>query len=317
MRRVAGCLLFVLLAGSGFAGQLTATKSVAPVDLRWFAVTYTFVITNHGTPANVTFLDNVPVTLLNLNGVVVTGGGVLAINPATNQVTWSGSLADGVSVTFTITGTLRSGAIGTVPNQATVCDALLACVATDDPSLPGPADATSFTISRTVDALIAKEQLSASPVIPGSGGGNLRYRVTITAPASNPRAAQFLVADRPTNPSGDPLPAAVTIDAAIPSSGTWDAASRTWTTGFLDPGESATLDVTMTVGNDPALPDVLWNAAEVTGAVGLTLARNGVLAVVQTPLASGDAALPLFPPAVLILLAAVLAWIALRSHGSM
>ncbi|MGE5232816.1 MAG: hypothetical protein ACM3OB_01805, partial [Acidobacteriota bacterium] len=75
-------------------------------------------------------------------------------NTGTNTVTWNGSIAAAGSVTITITATIQVGVTagtvvsnqGAIAYDATSSGANSASALTDDPSLPGSADPTSFTV---------------------------------------------------------------------------------------------------------------------------------------------------------------------------
>lgn len=220
-------------------------------------VTYAVTMTNQGDttmpddPAMHEMIDNVQATLVNISATATAGA--VNVDHVSNQVTWNGSIAPAATVTVTILGQVRSGApAGTViNNQAGVF-------------WQGSSTATNivtFTVpSRVVSGSIAKTQLTPSPVTAGSGAGNLAYRVTATALASNPRSTAMQVRET------FPAVTGVTLVSVVPSHGVWDPALNTWDTGELLAGQSATLDVTMTVATTaPIGTNVFQNTAELIG----------------------------------------------------
>src|SRR5262245_1926992 len=139
------------------AASLAATKSVTPREHRGGLVTYTLVVTNTGTAEQednpgAELTDVLPAEL-QLVSATATGGGALATQQ-TNTVTWNGSLAPGASVTITIQAALKVGpAAGkTVSNQARLAfdadgdGSNESNGVSDDPTLPGAADPTTFTV---------------------------------------------------------------------------------------------------------------------------------------------------------------------------
>jgi fimbrial isopeptide formation D2 family protein len=136
--------------------SLTATKSVSGTFEPGKTVTYTIVIANHGAGAQADnpgdeFVDVLPAELT-LIGATATSGTALA-TIATRTVTWNGAIPAGGSVTITITANINTATAGTsISNQATVhYDAdgngtNETSLPTDDPSVPGSADATVFVI---------------------------------------------------------------------------------------------------------------------------------------------------------------------------
>lgn len=257
MRRMITAFLLAAATLPAWAAiSVSATKSgtLAPNGVD---VTYTVTMTNQGDttmpddPGMHEMIDNVQATLVNVSASATAGA--VNVDRARNQVTWNGSIAPAATVTVTILGQVRSGApAGTVvANQAAVF-------------WQGGSTTTntvSFTVpSRVVHGSIAKTQLTPNPVTAGSGTGNLVYRVTATALASNARSTAMQVRET--------LPAVpgVTLVSVVPSQGIWSPALNTWDTGELLPGQSATLDVTMTAGSDaPAGTNVFQNTAELIG----------------------------------------------------
>ena len=126
----------------------------------------------------------------------MTGVSAVATSGATspggpNIVNWNGSLANGASVTITITATIDvSTTAGTVvTNQGTAFfdadgnGSNEASVPTDDPGVTGPANPTSFTV--VTAATLTATKTVTGPFYPG---GNVTYTVVLTntGPATQP-----------------------------------------------------------------------------------------------------------------------------------
>ena len=268
---------------------VTAGKSVV-LDPPGVGVTYQIDAVNSSSSAvNAFVVDVVPGTIVNVSATIVSGGGTVSIDHLTNSLWWTGiSIPGNGTATLIITGSVRSGAPAglVVSNQATVQ------YDSDGNGTEDSAVATnvaSFTVpSRVIHAAVQKTQLTPGPIVAGSGSGNLVYRITVTASASNERAAWFTIAETPLPATG------FTIDSAVPSSGTWNAATREWFTDWIPPGQSATLDVTTTVGSDA--PDQVSNTASfVSGAFDfITPAPSTITSAVCVPPAITTAPAPLY-----------------------
>jgi hypothetical protein len=99
--------------------------------------------------ATVTDVLPAQLTLVSANAT----GGTAVANVGTNTVTWNGAIAAGGSVTIVISATIDAGTTGSVVNQGSFTldsDANGtndASGTTDDPTVGGPADATTFVIA--------------------------------------------------------------------------------------------------------------------------------------------------------------------------
>ncbi len=140
---------------------LSATKTVAGSFTPGGAIVYTITITNTGTGAQADnagdeFVDVLP-GQLTLVGANASSGTALA-NVGTRTVTWNGALAAGASVTITINATIAN-TLGTVTNQGTVnFDAdgngsNESSATTDDPTVGGANNATTFAIGGQLQAI--------------------------------------------------------------------------------------------------------------------------------------------------------------------
>lgn len=168
---------------------ISATKTVGGMFVPGGAVVYTITLSNAG-PANQgdyvgdEFTDILPSTLA-LNGAT-SSSGVIVANLLTNTVTWNGQIAAGGSVVITINATISSSIAGTffVSNQgqfrfdADGNGTNEASGLTDNPGLPGSADATDFTVggALAVPAMGRWAWTLLAVLLALSGGGVLRKR---------------------------------------------------------------------------------------------------------------------------------------------
>ncbi len=194
-----------------------ATKTVSGTFTVGGTVTYTVILTNTGTSAQLDnpgneFSDTLPAGLTLVNATATSGTAGMSGNTAT----WDGTLAPlGGTVTITITATINAGTQGTtISNQGgTSFDAdgngiNESSGVTDDPGVAGTTDPTVFGV--------ANAMLSATKTVTGSflTGSTVTYTVIISNTGS---AAQL---DNPGNEFTDVLPAALTLVNAIATSGT-------------------------------------------------------------------------------------------------
>jgi uncharacterized repeat protein (TIGR01451 family) len=200
------------------APAVSGTKAVAGDFREGGTVTYTIVLTNDGTdnqPDNATdeFVDQLPtgLTLVSSNassGFTADAGG--------NKVVWNGSLAPlGGSTTITIVATVDAGTMDTtLTNQAEIWfdadgDGVNESLRpTDDPSLPGVNEPTSFDVQFA--------ELSASKTVAGSY--IVGQPVTYTIVISNTGTGDSV--DNPGHDLYDALPAGFTVDNVSATSGT-------------------------------------------------------------------------------------------------
>ena len=153
---------------------------------------------------------------LTLVSATASSGTALA-TVGTNTVTWNGSLANGASVTITISATIAaSTASGTVvSNQGTASfDAdgngtNESAALTDDPGVAGPSNPTSFTVT-------SPATVTGTKTVTGTfnRGGAVTYTIVLS------NAGPSAQADNPGNEFTDVLPASLTLVSATASSGT-------------------------------------------------------------------------------------------------
>ncbi|HEX4962498.1 MAG TPA: M36 family metallopeptidase [Thermoanaerobaculia bacterium] len=140
--------------------RVTATKTAAGAFVEGGTVTYTIVLTNHGTgtqpdaPGN-ELTDVLPAGMTLVDATATSGTPIATI--ATNTVTWNGSIPASGSVTITTTATIAAGTLGsTLINQATVAfdangdGSNEATSLTDNPATPAAGDGTAITIERSI-----------------------------------------------------------------------------------------------------------------------------------------------------------------------
>jgi uncharacterized repeat protein (TIGR01451 family) len=137
---------------------LSATKSVTGSFTPLGAITYTIVLPNTGASAQGDnpgdeFTDVLPAMLHLVSASATSGTAVATI--ATNTVTWNGAIASGDSVTITVQATID----GAAPNGSTISNqgsysfdadgngTNESTGLTDDPSIGGASDPTSFAVA--------------------------------------------------------------------------------------------------------------------------------------------------------------------------
>jgi CSLREA domain-containing protein len=134
---------------------ITGTKTVSGNFNPSGNITFTIVLNNSGPAAQASnpgneFTDVLPASLSLVSASA--SSGTAAVNLATNTARWNGSIAKDGSVTVTIQATIQSNAAGTVTNQGSIAyDAdgngtNEASASTDDPTVAGNNNPTSFTV---------------------------------------------------------------------------------------------------------------------------------------------------------------------------
>ncbi|HEX6834877.1 MAG TPA: proprotein convertase P-domain-containing protein, partial [Rudaea sp.] len=228
------------------------TKTVSGAFRPGGHVTYAITLTNSGNTAQADnagheFTDVLPSALM-LTGANASAGTVV-FDTATNTVNWDGALAPSASVTITIDATIGAVNDGTVvSNQGTIRydsdgDAVNDAEAlTDDPALPGPADATTFTVVRP-----PAPHLRAQKTIVGGNrreGGDVVYAIVL---ANDGGGAQ---GDNPGDEFVDVLPPELSLATVSATSGIATAALATNTVawnGAIPAGGSVTITIAATI----------------------------------------------------------------------
>jgi uncharacterized repeat protein (TIGR01451 family)/fimbrial isopeptide formation D2 family protein len=226
--------------------NVSGTKTASGTFTNGSTVTYTVTLNNSGNTASPDnagneFSDTLPAGVTLVSAIASSG----TAGTAANTVTWNGSVPAGGSVTITITATVNSATPGTVvTNQGTInFDADLngsneSSTTTDDPSVGGANDATSFTVQGAT--------LSATKTASGSFtvGSTVTYTVTI----SNTGNAASL--DNAGNEFTDVLPSSLTLVSANATSGTAGMAANTATwNGTVAAGGTVTITITATINS--------------------------------------------------------------------
>jgi uncharacterized repeat protein (TIGR01451 family) len=164
----------------------------------------------------------------------------------TNTVTWNGSIAAGASVTITINATIDSDAAGsTITNQGTFAfDANVDNTnesngVTDDPSVGGASDSTSFVVAGAALDVVTKSVSGTFSV-----GGTVTYTIVIN------NTGDTNAPDNAGDELTDVLPAQLTLVSASATSGAAVATIATNTVtwnGAIPAGGSVTITITATI----------------------------------------------------------------------
>ena len=207
------------------------------------AVTYTITVTNAG-PSNAvgaTVIDTLPAALLGPTWTCAgTGGGACSTPSGTGDIIATVDVPAGGAVTFSVTATVASDAVGVLVNTATVTPGAGA----SDPSSANNTDA---------DTLIPQADLAITKSGPASSvpGDSLVYTITVRNNGPS-NAAAVLVTDPP------------------PSGLTFVANGGDCTTGFpcalgtVPAGATRTITSTFTLPSDYAGPVPVVNIANVS-----------------------------------------------------
>jgi large repetitive protein len=272
--------------------DLAVTKSAAPATVAAGGnITWTIGVTNNGPndATNVTLSDTLPAntTFVSLNQ---TSGPTFNCTTGATVTCTIATLTAGTSASFTLVAqTSPSTPAGTISNTATVTAA-----SPFDPT-PGNNTATSNTTVALVDLSLTKSG-SASPVVAGSV-----TTFTLTVMNSGSVAASGVVIT-------DPLPAGFTFTGnSTPSGACSGTTTVTCNAGTLAAGASATFTIDVNV---PQVVGNQTNTATVTSANGDSNPANNTGAATINVIPG--AAIPTLSPLLLGLLAAMLAFVALR-----
>jgi uncharacterized repeat protein (TIGR01451 family) len=229
---------------------VTASKSVAGSFVEGGAVTYTVVLSNSGSfdqqdnPGH-EFTDVLPAQLTLVSASATAGVAVATVG--TNTVTWDGDVPAHGSVTITIHATIKTGtALQTVTNQGTASyDAdgngtNESSTLTDDPSVGGTTDPTSFKVASP--ATIGTHTKTVSGTF--APGGTITYTVVIGNSGSSAQQ------DNPGDEFTDVLPSQLTLTGASATSGSATTTGNTvhWN-GSIAAGGSVTITITAVINN--------------------------------------------------------------------
>jgi uncharacterized repeat protein (TIGR01451 family) len=242
-------------ADAGLLGaNVTATKTVSGTFVEGGSITYTIVLSNAGpgaqgdNPGN-ELTDVLPASVT-LVSVSATSGTAVA-NIGTNTVTWNGAIPASGSVTLSVSATIDLGTAGTtVSNQGTISydndgnGTNESNRQTDDPSVGGAADPTSFEVAGSAN-------LNATKTVDGDfeEGGTVTYEIVLNN--AGPAAQGDNAGDELT----DVLPSSLSLVSASATSGTAIANIGTNTVswnGALPAAGSVTIAITATIDDGAA-----------------------------------------------------------------
>jgi uncharacterized repeat protein (TIGR01451 family) len=229
---------------------ITATKTASGPFTVGSTVTYTVVISNSSSSAQQNnagneFTDVLPSQLTLVSASASSGAAVATVG--TNTVTWDGVVPANGSVTITITATIKTGTeLQTVTNQGNVSfDAdgngtNETARLTDNPSVGGATDPTSFVVTSPATIGTHSKTVAGSP----AEGSTVTYTVIIQNTSGT---AQL---DNPGDEFTDVLPSQLTLVSASATSGTAVANVGTNTVhwnGTIPAGGTVTITITATV----------------------------------------------------------------------
>ncbi len=233
------------------AASLSATETVGAAGgfRRGTNAIYTVVLHNGGSGAQGDnpgdeFVDPLDPALAFVSanatsGTATFGGGA---------VHWNGSIPAGGNVTITIVATIGNAATGTISNQGTLSwdsngdGTNDATGLTDDPSLPGTADPTTFAVAASLS-----QTAVVSSVNPSTFGQSVTFTATVSAAAPPP----VLPTTAPV--AGRPIAAAASAPVTVIPTGTvtFLDGSNPIGTGTLSGGVATFATSTLVVGNHP------------------------------------------------------------------
>jgi uncharacterized repeat protein (TIGR01451 family) len=169
---------------------VTGTKTVSGSFNQGSNVVYTVILTNtnlspiikaaQGDNPGHEFVDVLPAQLTLISATATSGTAVATVG--TNTVTWDGSIPAGGSVTITITALIKPGSVGTISNQGTInFDAdgngtNESSGLTDDPSVTGAANPTTFVALDPIQVPTLNEMGLAALCLLLAGAALLRLR---------------------------------------------------------------------------------------------------------------------------------------------
>ena len=275
---------FTVTSPANVSGTKTKAGGNTPASI----VTYNVVLSNGSSSAQMDnpgkeFTDPLPSSLTLVSASATSGTATATIG--TNTVSWNGGIAGNGSVTITITATINNVPDGTsVSNQGTISyDAdgngtNEASRLTDDPSIAGPSDPTTFKVNDVNDAPDAVDDVLSS-VAEDSGMRTISIASLLANDTKGPanESGQTLTLTGVSNPVGGTVSSDATNVYFTPAADFNGAASFQYTVtdngttnGAPDPkSDTATVSFTITEVNDAptANNDTLSNVAEDSGAV--------------------------------------------------
>jgi CSLREA domain-containing protein/uncharacterized repeat protein (TIGR01451 family) len=264
---------FGVLLPANVSGLKTKSGGAKPGS----TVTYTVVLSNGSSFAQLDnlgneFTDTLPSALTLVSASASSGSA--AVNLGTNTVNWNGSIAPSGSVTIAITATINNVPNGTlVSNQGTInYDAdgngtNEASRMTDDPTVGGASDPTTFTVVTDPDLTISKDHTGNF----SGGQAGASYTIRVTNSSSGPTNGSTVTVT-------DVLPAGLTPTGPSGSVGGWvcsiNAQTLTCTRSDVLPGGGSYPDITVSVNVANPAPPSVTNTATVSGGGEINTSNN-------------------------------------------
>jgi uncharacterized repeat protein (TIGR01451 family) len=255
-----------------------ADLAVAKTDGQASAVpgnplTYTIVVSDGGPDAvaGATVTDVLPASVQGATWTCAASPGSGCSASGAGNVNDTVSLAVGGTATYTVTGTIASGALGTLSNTASVAPP----AGVTDPSLSNNSATDTDILTPQPDLAIAKAD-SADPVSPGDP---LTYTLTVTNLGPSDDTAVTV---------SDPLPAGVTFVSSTPGPPQCALAGSTLdcSLGPMAAGATTTVTIDVTVNASTGL---LVNTATVSAHwLDLEPANNSASAVTSVGSMEGE-----------------------------
>jgi uncharacterized repeat protein (TIGR01451 family) len=234
--------------------QVITTDSASSV-VPGIADTYAIVVTNNGpsTVSSITLTDAIPGALLN-----PVFGTPSAGNYDSSTGVWSGlSLANGQSVSITLTGTIAPTATGSLTNTVTVAPP----AGVTDTNTGNNVASDTDTLTPQADLSITTTDNRAS-VVPGTPD-----TYTIVVSNNGPSTVSSITLT-------DAIPGALLNPIfGIPSAGSYDPSTGVWSGLSLASGQSVSITLTGTIA--PAATGSLTNTVTVAPPAGVTDTNTG------------------------------------------
>ena len=228
---------------------ITATKTVSGTFGVGSTATYTVTLSNAAASAQLDnpgneFTDVLPAGLTLVSASASSGTAVATVG--SNTVTWNGSVPGNGSVTITITATVNAGTEGTtISNQGSVAfdadgnGSNESTALTDDPSVAGTANPTSFVVRYVV---IAVTKTVSVPVLPAAIGATAVYTITLS------NTGNVASPDNAGNELTDVVPVGLTVASATATAGTATVTGNTVTwNGSVPAGGSVVVTINTVV----------------------------------------------------------------------
>ena len=256
---------FANIAEAGADLVVTKTDNNRQEYVGGQAFDYTIVVTNNGPDAvtGARVVDSLPPEIEAATWTATWSAGSQPVRTGSGNIDEEVNLANGESVTFVVSVTVRAGSFGDLANTVFVINP----EDTPDPN-PDNNTATDINTARSPGNLtIVKTVEDLTGSTPVQQGDTLRYTIVVTNPETNPDAPNETLLNVSFN---DLIPSGTTfVPSSITSSRgslSYDAGANkvTGTLGDLAMGDVITITFDVTV--DPTLLPEINNIASATGA---------------------------------------------------